>query len=692
MTAALQRWRANPVGAGLLPLLLAAFLFLMLRNAGIYPIVFIDEWVYSSGARLVARAEAMVPSYVYFALFRLTNRCGDSFMECNRLLNAVLFVGAAPFIYLLARRVAAAWVAVLVALAAVLAPANALTPYFMPEAAYYFAFWVMCHAAFRVYERRTAGRAMALGALVGIGAMVKMHTLFLLPSFLLFVAFATWTTRAEGGVRGWLRSTALLWAALLGAAAVARFGLGRLLAGKPGMHLFGELYSGQIAYTSHAHLPYDQLAQLALANLGGQLMILTLLFGVPLAMLAVHGTDIVRGRLRNDPAQAMAVLTLLLLGALIAVTVGFTTSITGLGAQETASRIHTRYYNFALPLLVLCAAAGLSAGGQPGLRRRAALGVLALAGLACAQLILLQRFTHNIIDAPELRTLALNPQAFRIAGVLAAVALAGWIVKPLAGARLFLYLFLPATTLYMAKVTAEQVRQSIYPDPYSKAGLFVRHYLTKQETGRMALVADDMGGLHRARFFIDDPAAQLMLTAPGTVPDWSKLPAGKSWVLTVGKYALPPHARIYAQKDDMTLAQVGALDAAGQRFDFSRPLPAEYVQRIDGLSPSEPWGARFGSTRVAIQFELPLPKRLALSLDARAFDAAAAREIQVAIGGQRQSVRLDGARTNAKLVFDTDGTSDNVEFTVLPRAGAAADAVPDDVGLEALSIEAAPGA
>lgn len=675
----------NPVGFGLLPALLLAFLFLMFRNAGVYPIVFIDEWIYSSGARLLSRAETMVPSYVYFALFGLTNYCGDSFMECNRLLNAALFVGAAPFIWLLARRVASPWVAVLVALAAVLAPANALTPFFMPEAAYYFMFWAICHAAFRVWELPTIGRAAVLGAIGGIAAMVKLHAIFVLPSAALFLLYAAWTVAGNLPALRRLRHGIVLCVALVGTAALVRFGVGYALAGKAGLHLFGELYASQVTYTAQAHLPYPQLAALALNNLFGQVMGMTVLFGVPVALLALQAGDVARGRLRRDPVQAMAVLTLLMLGAVVAVTVGFTASITGLGAEEVASRIHTRYYNFALPLLLLCGAAALDRQATaPALRWRVAVGAVAIAIIVYAWLQLFQRFTPNIIDSPELRTISLHPQILNLICVVAIAALAGWMARPVLGARLFLFLFLPATTLYCALMTADQVRLSIRPDPYSKAGLFVRHYMTYQQTSGMTMIADDMGGLHRARFYTDNPSAQLLLTPTGTQPDWSKMPPGKRWLLVVGKFALPEGARIYAQKDDMTLAMVGAQSAVGKRFDFTRPLSPDYVQRIDGLLPPEAWGSRFGSPRVSIQFAVPLPRRLTLSLDAHAFGQEIGRDLYVTIGGQRQPVHLSGASTRATLQFDTDGTSDYVEFSLPPSTNEAG------IGIASFLIEAAP--
>ncbi len=113
----LRRYFADPRRAPpfLVGALVLVFLFLLIRNAGIYPLVFVDEWTYSANTRMMPLSAAQVPSYLYFKLFQLTNYCGDGYLDCNRMLNSALYVLAAPFVYLLARRVAPAWVAVAIA-------------------------------------------------------------------------------------------------------------------------------------------------------------------------------------------------------------------------------------------------------------------------------------------------------------------------------------------------------------------------------------------------------------------------------------------------------------------------------------------------------------------------------------------------------------------------------------------------
>ena len=141
-TTAPPRRRLLPA-AGLLALCCAVFVWLLLRNQGLNPAIFSDEWYYSKMSRLQALGDAIVPSYLYLWLFRATNACGDGFLDCARIGNELFFVASAPFIYAVARRVASTPLALLVAAAALLTPFNIYTSFFMPEATYYFGFAVL---------------------------------------------------------------------------------------------------------------------------------------------------------------------------------------------------------------------------------------------------------------------------------------------------------------------------------------------------------------------------------------------------------------------------------------------------------------------------------------------------------------------------------------------------------------------
>jgi phosphoglycerol transferase len=124
---------ARQLGPYALPIAgMVVFVGLLLRNSGLYPSV-MDEYPYSTMSRLMPLANASVPDYLYFVVYNFTNQCGDGFLSCARIMNVAAFVGAAPFIYLTARRVCTRGVATLVVILALVGPINTYTAYFMPE-------------------------------------------------------------------------------------------------------------------------------------------------------------------------------------------------------------------------------------------------------------------------------------------------------------------------------------------------------------------------------------------------------------------------------------------------------------------------------------------------------------------------------------------------------------------------------
>ncbi|HQW19724.1 MAG TPA: hypothetical protein PLI90_03505, partial [Rhodocyclaceae bacterium] len=78
---------------------------LLFKNLGLYPIVMDDEYAYSKFTRLLPFSKSVFPNYLFFIVYRVTNYCGDGFLDCARILNVLFFVSAAPFIYLIGRQI-----------------------------------------------------------------------------------------------------------------------------------------------------------------------------------------------------------------------------------------------------------------------------------------------------------------------------------------------------------------------------------------------------------------------------------------------------------------------------------------------------------------------------------------------------------------------------------------------------------
>lgn len=650
------RFRSLSFPAAFVAALFLAFVYLTLRNMGIYPTIFGDEWTYSSYARLTPYADTLIPSYLYYTVFGATSACGDGYLECSRSLNALFYLGAAPFVYLLARRWCGQWTAGAVALLAVLRPSNAYTAYFMPEAMYFWAFWLFswCALALGGLPRR-AGLLLS-AAVLGMMALIKVHALFLLPAWCAFLLYQAW--RARGGPRHWLLAGLGDIALALLVAAAVRYGLGYLYAGRSGLFLLGQIYAGQAQ-----HKPgLAQLIAPALLNLRGHLLALLLLLTVPLAAWLLPAASArQRAALPRDSA-ALAVYTLLMLGALLATTTGFTALVAGGGnGIENMARLHMRYYDFALPLLLLCAAAQLAPDTQQADGRTRLLLALPLAALlAYGYTILPAAYAPSHIDSPELYGASADPAVFKVLALLAAAALAAWVLDARRGVQLFLFAYLPLLALLAGGPLNAKVREAQRPDDYAKAGVYARQYLRPAELEQLTVYGSDIAMLFKTRFMLDNTKVQLVRLEPGQAIGAERF-SEHSWGLVVGDFALPDKLARHSGMRGFSLVRLQA-DGILIRFGDSDLPPG--VRSIGGMSAPEGWGRWSDSARITLQFSAPLPAALTLKLEAAAFGPNAEADIMVAVGDQRRPVRFSAAQRPLELAFDTDGSATTITFDI----------------------------
>src|SRR5690606_14161442 len=121
-------------------------------------------------------------------LFKGTSSCGVAFLECARLINALLLVGAMPVIYLVARPYAGRGLSFVVTWLSVLGPFNVYTAYFMPETLYFLGFWVFAWYVLVVGERlKPWAFGGGSGAILGLMMAVKFHAVFLLAALFAYI-------------------------------------------------------------------------------------------------------------------------------------------------------------------------------------------------------------------------------------------------------------------------------------------------------------------------------------------------------------------------------------------------------------------------------------------------------------------------------------------------------------------------
>lgn len=625
--------------------------FLYGRNAGLQPSVFADEWYYSRMARLTPLAEAIVPSYLYLWLFKASSACGDGFLDCVRIGNLAFFIGAAPFVYLVARRYTGGAVACIVAILSTLAPLNSFTAYFMPEAMYYFGFCVLSWVTLQGSDWRPARHALATGAVLGLMSLVKVHALFLLPAILPFLVFAS---RQRGGawfVRG------LGMAALVALSALAiKFGLGWVLAGKAGLSLLGPFYES-------TRLASDRLALLVAASVSarGHLMTLALMYGLPLAILAHEVcTRALRAPGESEAArrrQLLHLYVLLVLGAALGVTILFTAGLHVPGSRE-GFRLHLRYYSFVFPLLAVVAAAAVGqrerdawAPGPAWLRWALA---LALGAAVAASMVRLQGYTMNVVDGPDIYGINLAGKAFRILVGIQLLLLLAWAARLRVAPLLYLCVALPAAYAASNQGVSRYLEAHRLPSQTDLAARFVRDHVPQAERSQVVIAGVDLSLMIRAQFHIDHPDTTTMMLDFGPVAEY-QLPLNKKWMVFLGDYQLPEHIHTVLRTPYYSVVRLPEPELTVSQLKLSAPPDPQLVTGIEGLSHIEAWGRWSDAKRVVIHFAQPLPRRAGVVLTARAYDVNASLPFKVHVGSQTRELRIGWHLQEVGLHFDTSG-------------------------------------
>lgn len=637
------------------PALLLVFGLLAWRGHGLPASLFADEWYYSLFARLVPPAEALFPSYLYFGLFSLSSQCGPGFLDCVRLLNLLLLVATAPPVYLVARQVANRGIATVIALLAIGMPINVYGLYFMPETAYFFMFWLFTWSVLRFWRAPRPPALLLSAVLLGVTGLVKVHALFLLPPyclFLLYAAFGRGLAPAAALRRGagWVAAALLVFG-------LVRFGVGYLIAGANSLTLLGKMYSGQ-AEASRGLLA---LLPSALFSAQGHFMGLALLFAVPLAALLDYLGAGRRPAGAGAPPlrSALVVYMVLMFGMLLAVTTVFTAAVAGQNVFETNTRLHLRYYDFLLPLLLIWAAAQLepAAGAPAPAGRRRWLIALALGALVLYGWYGLTRFyAPSGIDGPELRHLSLNRGVFAAMTLGTLATLLAWLRNSAAGARAFLLLWMPLFVLlsnfYMARDAHTAAGRE---DVFMRAGLALRQQMPGLDPSTLTIVANDGPGLFKTMFYMDRPQAEILMLPPHSLINARPMKRQGQWLLLLDDYLVDGPVADRVVGLGFRLVEVQPDPRTAHPIAFSDPAFGGKLRRLSGMAGSEGWGRWSDAKQVVMEFVEPLPKQGTLLLKASAYGPNVGRDFIVSIGARRYPLRLSEREEDVELNFVSDG-------------------------------------
>jgi phosphoglycerol transferase len=518
---------------------------LLIRNEGLYPIVFADELTYSKFSRLVPLHDALLPNYLYFAIYRITNFCGNGFLGGARILNVAFFILSFPFVYATAKKFTSSTAAGLVAFLTLAGASNSYTAYFMPEALYFLSFWILIWSLIELNENSSAAKWLISGVILGLASLIKPHGLFLLPAILVYCALILKKRNNKKYLHIALSTLGLMIATFL-----TKLIGGFIFAGKNGLTLFGTFYSPYADSTLHRDSTYYwTLAKAVALNTSGHALGLCFAYAIPVAIL-LHSMirKNVPGNMPTSALSPIVLLSALVITDLIAVTALFTASI----AQESSIYyLHVRYYFFALPLLLIVAAQELKSGGDRGSRLSRTICAVPVAA-AIIYVITTHLKPFDVISsiAPELYGLVVQPIVLYCTGAIAMLSLLAWVNSPSWGAKAYLVVFVPAVVLCSGVIVNKDLRDRMTPDMFDRAGIFAKNHLDYDQLSKTMIVGtdSDIAHLFRVLYYFDlstpdygdvnGPNSSIKLIPNGAPFNTKDLPENKNWILVVGDHTL----------------------------------------------------------------------------------------------------------------------------------------------------------
>ena len=411
---------------------------------------------------------------------------------------------------------------------------------------YYFAFWFLSWLILGSEEIRL-GRTALIGVTLAGLSLVKVHAIFLLPGVCAAIV-------ARYLITGQHRKIATVITMLVGtvaAAALVRLAAGYLFAGQAGLHVLGQKY-GDVASSYIQMGSGMSLVKGLLFAVEGHVTALALLFGMPLASLMACS----RTGNNADAARSLYVLRIYTLAVIIflLLVTAYYTVLVAPQAHESLGRLHFRYYNFALPLLLIVCAGEWSAPSQLGdLRRRLVAGLIIGTLAVFAALNIRTRGVQNIVDSPELWVLFASRAALYAIACVNLAALGIWVWNRRRGAGLFLFVAVPFTIIVSMWFIAPEIRGRLHSDTYEQAAQAARQIVGVREIANLAVVGSDEVDLYRALYQIDSPKTTMVLLPERAALHAEGVPANDTWLLVIGDHAVPQEFERQFSRDSYSL-------------------------------------------------------------------------------------------------------------------------------------------
>lgn len=659
-----KKMRKLNVTSGLPIIILLMALYMLFRNYGVYPSV-LDEYTYSSSSRLLNVGDTITPNYLYKIVFRASNICGAGWLECARLINIVFYVLSIPLIFLVAKKYLTEKKALYISILSILGPMSTYTAYFMPESMYFFFFWLLILRLVSLKSLEHAVKILEISVIIGLLSLIKPHAFFLIIPIYLYGIYINYIIK--NNLLFWtIKYLIILFLGIIS----TKFLVAYLFSGREGLSLFGAGYNGvgtlifTFAFASVGN--FLKVIGEIFRQMTGHWMALSIIFGPLMCILIneifsktkVVGLDSDSSNISMERTNFF-VLTLLMTFCMTSISSFFAAGM-GVQIEAEASRLHMRYYNFILPMILISGMLGFDGGS---LKKRAIISAPFILLTLYAIIFAFAMLVPNYVDSPEMRGIYANQHLFYIFSLTSLAIIILWIKNPTLGLKLFIFLIYPVYILTSNYYINIELRNRMHLSPYDKAAIFSAQYLPKNDTSNMVLVAPPaaLGILVLSQIYIDNPNVAIATLPEGSILNKDSLGRSFKWIVATGNYALGLPSSFKLKFDGF---QIHRVDSISEIIDFNVDRWPGYIDYVKGLGPAEPWGRWSRSKVVEIKFINPLPVNFALRIKASPFGKNLNQNFLVIVGKEEKSFSMSGNNQDVVIDFDNLSNSQLIKIIV----------------------------
>lgn len=505
------------------------FIYLLVRVWGNIASVFPDEYIHAKFARYTALADVEIPSYLYYAVYRLTLYFDDRFLDAARVLNATFFLAGCYYVYAVARRFTSERLAMMVAIFAALSPINTYVNYFMAESMFFFFFWMFIAVATSERLRFDYRGNVFIGIIFGCLLLVKPHAIILLPIYPLALLASN-----DARLINFKLSLVFIATALS-----IKFAVGYLVAGTQGLAIFGSLYSRHAVDAVSNTIDIAYAVRSFWVNLLGNAFSIVSVLGLTLVYLFIVTPKGGAHENQNDSNQFLKWLILWTLIIFVPFVSLFATSV-ALFDDNINYRIYMRYYNYAFPLIHIYALtfwnnqlSHITKAEKVGL---VSLFVGALIYAVYLHTTSLRMLPYKVLgtDTPDFFLLQYSAPWFYAAILASIVILVLWIWRPTLAIRGFFVVFAPVYLMVTSFNNIESIEGRSISTTTDDVGRVANIIIPYAEHGAVLAVGNHDLELTRFLIYLKSSSSQYQEIAPSEDINVSSLDSSIKWLVVFG--------------------------------------------------------------------------------------------------------------------------------------------------------------